>query len=151
MSFFIHSNNIICTLSEKITLSFVLIIEPLQLNHPLKDSRKWAILEHALHRFNTVLVLGSTIPAWFNRSQTMLHRIRELKDVTTSWSEWYYEHYKLIKKSSLPPVKVKIFQKLHNIVQIKVLKEKPTYLLLIVILNLQKSSKKEHWEFWLQE
>ncbi len=48
----------------------------------------------------------------------------------------FFGLYKLVKKSSLPLVKVMIFQKLCDIVQIVVHQEKQTHLLLILIPNL---------------
>ena len=48
----------------------------------------------------------------------------------------YKTEYKLVKKSSLPLVNVKIFKKLFNIMQIKVHHDKDTYLPLILIPSL---------------
>ncbi len=49
---------------------------------------------------------------------------------------------KLVKKSSLPLVKIKIFQKLLKIVQITVHQDKQTHLLLILIPNSGKNRVK---------
>ncbi len=46
-----------------------------------------------------------------------------------------HEKYKLFKKSSLPLVKVKIFQKQLNVVELKVHQEERTHLLLILMPN----------------